>query len=92
MTSNKDVFYESAFSERLHTLILNYSVTGLLEIAVTFSSDVCNKTSVTQYHGKTVVWSFLCGTLSSFSVEECVSVSTIIQTMPTMTTEAGMWI
>ena len=92
MTSNKDVFYESAFSEQLHTLILNYSLTGLLEIAVTFSSGVCNKTSVTQYHGKTVVWSFLCATLFSFSVEECVSVSTIIQTMPTMTTEAGMWI
>ena len=67
MTSNEDVFYESAFSEGLHTLKLNYSVTGLLEIAVTFSSGVCNKTSVTQYHGKTVVWSFLCATLSSFS-------------------------
>ena len=55
MTSNEDVFYESAFSEGLHTLKLNYSVTGLLEFAVTFSSGVCNKTSVTQYHGKTVV-------------------------------------
>ena len=70
MTSNEDVFYESAFSEgsdRYHTLKLNYSVTGLLEIAVTFTSSMCNKTSVTQYHGKTVVWSFLCAAFSSFS-------------------------
>ena len=56
-------------------------MTGLLEIGVTFSSGVCKKTSVTQYHGKTVVWSFLCAILSSFShcavegVLTCVSVS-----------------
>ena len=46
-------------------------MTGPLEFAVTFSSDVCNKTSVTQYHGKTVVWSFLCATLSSFPHCNC---------------------
>ena len=87
-----DIHYEVAGSEGYHLLSLNYSVTGLLEIAVKFSSGVCNKTSVTQYHGKTVVWSFLCATLSSFphwTVEECVSVSFTTQEMPTMTTEPG---
>ena len=45
---------EIASSDESHLLILDYSVTGLLEISVTFFSDVCSKTTVTQYHGKTV--------------------------------------
>ena len=56
IVGTEDVHYERGKSEGYHTLRLNYSVTGLLlEIAVTFSSGVCNKTSVTQYHGKKVV-------------------------------------
>ena len=67
--SSGDIHLEIVNAEfEEYLLNLSYSVTGLLEIAVTFSSSgVCNKTSVTQYHGKTVVWSFLCVTLSSFS-------------------------
>ena len=30
-------------------------MTGLLEISVTFSSHICSKTTVTQYHGKTMM-------------------------------------
>ena len=41
-----------------HQLRLNYSVTGLLEISVIFSSHVCSKTTVTQYHGKSVLLPF----------------------------------
>ena len=92
IVGTEDIHYERASSDRYHTLNLNYSVTGLLEIAVTFSSSVCNKTSVTQYHGKTVVWSFLCATLSSFShwtVEECIPVSSTTQAMPTKAPEPG---
>ena len=65
----EDINHQSPNSESYHILLFNSSMTGLLEIiiAVTFSIGVCNKTSVTQYHGKTVVWSFLCATLSSFS-------------------------
>ena len=33
-------------------LNFNYSVTGLLEIAVTFFSDSCEKSSVIEYIGK----------------------------------------
>ena len=63
----EDINHQSSATDSYHLLLLNSSMTGLLEIAVTFSSGVCNKTSVTEYHGKTVVWSFLCATLSSFS-------------------------
>ena len=39
-----------------HLLTLDYSETGPVEIAVTFSfsSSVCNKTTITQYNGKIV--------------------------------------
>ena len=92
----EDIHYERAGFKGYHLLKLNDSLTGvLLEIAITFSSGVCNKTNVTQYHGKTVVWSFLCATLTSFShwpvegVLTSVSVSSTTQAMPTMTTEPG---
>ena len=64
---SEDINHQSPASDSYHLLLLNYSMTGLLDIAVTFFSGVCNKTSVTQYRGKKVVRSFLCGTLSSFS-------------------------
>ena len=57
---------ESASSEESHQLTLNYSVTGLLEISVTFSSHVCSKTTVTQYHCETVLLTFFYS-VSTFS-------------------------
>ena len=41
--------YERGSSENSHLLTLDYSVTGPMEIAVTFSSAVCNKTSSVNY-------------------------------------------
>ena len=41
--------YERAGSGDSH---LDYSETGPVEIAVTFSSSVCNKTTITHYNGK----------------------------------------
>jgi hypothetical protein len=41
--------YERGSSEDSHLLTLDYSETGPVEIAVTFSSAVCNKTTVTHY-------------------------------------------
>ena len=45
--------YERGSSEDSHLLTLDYSETGPVEIAVTFSSAVCNKTTVTHYLSKT---------------------------------------
>ena len=45
--------YERGSSEDSHLLTLDYSETGPMEIAVTFSSAACNKTTVTHYLGKT---------------------------------------
>ena len=46
--------YESGSSDDSHLLTLDYSETGPVEIAVTFSSTVCNKTTtITHYLGKT---------------------------------------
>ena len=45
--------YERAGSGDSHLLTLDYSETGPVEIAVTFSSSVCNKTTITHYNGKT---------------------------------------
>ena len=42
--SNKDFRYDGI--DESYLLILNYSVTGLLEISVTFSSHVCSKTVI----------------------------------------------
>ena len=44
--------YERAGSGDSHLLTLDYSETGPVEIAVTFSSSVCNKTTITHYNGK----------------------------------------
>ena len=46
--------YERGSSEDSHLLTFDYSETGPVEIAVTFSSAVCNKTTVTHYLSKTV--------------------------------------
>ena len=42
--------YERAGSGDSHLLTLDYSETGPVEIAVTFSSSVCNKTTITHYN------------------------------------------
>ena len=44
--------YERACSGDSHLLTLDYSETGPVEIAVTFSSSVCNKTTITHYNGE----------------------------------------
>ena len=46
--------YERVSSEDSHLLTLDYSETGPVEISVTFSSHLCNKTTVITYLGKTV--------------------------------------
>ena len=46
--------YERAGSGDSHLLTLDYSETGPVEIAVTFSSSVCNRTTITHYNGKTI--------------------------------------
>ena len=68
--------YERGSSEDSHLLTLDYSETGPVEIAVTFSSAVCNKTTVTHYLGKTVFLSCgvcVCATLSTSTLQlkEC---------------------
>ena len=62
--------YERASSEDYHLLTLDYSETGPVEIAVTFSSAVCNKTTVTHYLGKTVFLS--CGVCHSLHIYSAV--------------------
>ena len=54
--SSEDIHYENASTEEFHQLNLNYSVSGQLEIAVTFSG-ACEKTSAIEYTGEPV---FLC--------------------------------
>ena len=49
---SEEIHYEKASSEVFHLLNLNYSVTGLLEIFVTFSSAACEKSSAIEYLGK----------------------------------------
>ena len=48
--SSEDIHYESVSTDEFHQLNLNYSVTGPLEIAVTFSG-ACEKTSAIEYTG-----------------------------------------
>ena len=51
--SNEDIYYESANTGDYFLLNLNHSMTGLLEITVTFSSSDCEKSSITtEYFGK----------------------------------------
>ena len=51
--------YERAGSGDSHLLTLDYSETGPVEIAVTFSSSVCNKTTITHYNG-TMLCVYVC--------------------------------
>ena len=46
--------YERVSSEGSHLLTLDYSETGPVEISVTISSHLCNKTTVITYLSKTV--------------------------------------
>ena len=46
------IHYEN---DSYYLLTIDYNETGPLEIAVTFSSNVCNKTTVIQYNSKSLV-------------------------------------
>ena len=51
--SSEDIYYESASTGEYLLLHLNHSMTGLLEITLTFSSGDCEKSSInTEYFGK----------------------------------------
>ena len=67
---NNSEIIERGSSEDSHLLTLDYSETGPVEIAVTFSSAVCNKTTVTHYLGKTVFLS--CGVCHSLHIYSAV--------------------
>ena len=61
--------YERVSSEGSHLLTLDYSETGPVEISVTFSGHLCNKTTVITYLGKTVCSCLIvCVLLSTFSL------------------------
>ena len=47
-----DEYYENVGSKEYHQLLVNHSMTGLLEITVTFSSSVCEKSSSVEYTGE----------------------------------------
>ena len=49
--SSEDIYYESANTGDYLLLNLNHSMTGLLEITVTFSSGDCEKPSAVEYFG-----------------------------------------
>ena len=49
---NGDTFSEKANSQEYHQLLLNHSVTGIVEIIVNFSSSACEKSSSVEYTGK----------------------------------------
>ena len=70
VNSSGATHYERGSSENSHLLTLDYSETGPVEIAVTFSGAVCNKTTVTHYLGKTVFLS--CGVCHSLHIYSAV--------------------
>ena len=49
---NDIIHYEN---DSYYLLTIDYNDTGPLEIAVTFSNDVCNKTTAIQYNSKSLV-------------------------------------
>ena len=64
--------YDRVSSEDSHLLTLDYSEIGPVELSVTFSSHLCNKTTVITYLGKTVYSCLevcVCPTLSLSTVE-----------------------
>ena len=80
VTSSGATHYERGSSEDSHLLTLDYSETGPVEIAVTFSSAVCNKTTVTHYLGKTVFLSCgVCHSLHIYSAVEGVLTSVLLR-------------
>ena len=53
--SSKSIHYKNTSTEDFLLWNFNYSATGQLDIAVTFSSDTCEKSSVVQYLGKVLM-------------------------------------
>ena len=51
-STNDIIHYEN---DSYYLLTIDYNETGPLEIAVTFSSNDCNKTTVNQYNSKSLV-------------------------------------
>ena len=50
---SEDIYYDSASTGDYFLLNLNHSMTGLLEITITFSSGDCEKSSInTEYFGR----------------------------------------
>ena len=53
--SSEDIHYENVSFNVFHLLTIDYNETGPLEIAVTFSNDVSNIISVTDFYGKIII-------------------------------------
>ena len=53
--SSEDIHYENVSFNDFHLLTIDYNETGPLEIAVTFSNNVCSKISVTDFYGKIII-------------------------------------
>ena len=53
--SSGDIHYENVSFNDFHLLTIDYNETGPLEIAVTFSNNVSNIISVTDFYGKIII-------------------------------------
>ena len=53
--SSEDIHYENVSFNDFDLLTIDYNETGPLEIAVTFSNNVCSNISVTDFYGKIII-------------------------------------
>ena len=49
---SEDKHYEKADSKEHHQLHLNHSITGMLEIDITFSNSACEKSNAVKYNSE----------------------------------------
>ena len=49
---SEDKYSEKASSKEYHQLHINHSVTGMLDIDITYSNGVCEKSNATKYNGE----------------------------------------
>ena len=66
--SSEDIYYENANTGDYLLLNLNHSMTGLLEITVTFSSSDCEKSSAVEYFGNKLQY-ISCVSFSLISIQ-----------------------
>jgi hypothetical protein len=70
---SEDKYSEKAGSKNYHQLYINHSVTGMLDIDITYSNGVCEKSNATKYNVEGVLTSISLNTSLIIESRDCIA-------------------